>query len=89
MDDGSSFLTNELKINFYWGFKHPAVSIVLCEIISTETIEMAANDYLGDREGMELELFLEGLFRTGKLVKIHGGDSTGWGPSPAWLSSSF
>lgn len=57
--------------------------------ISTETIEMAANDYLGDREGMELELFLEGLFRTGKLVKIHGGDSTGWGPSPAWLSSSF
>jgi len=57
--------------------------------ISTETIAMAANDYLGDREGMELELFLEGLFRTGKLVKIHGGDSTGWGPSPAWLSSSL
>ena len=50
---------------------------------------MAANDYLGDREGMELELFLEGLFRIGKLVKVHGGDSIGWGPSPAWLSSGL
>mgnify|MGYP001173674448 FL=1 len=57
--------------------------------ITTETIEMAANDYLGDREGMELELFLEGLFRIGKLVKVHGGDSIGWGPSPAWLSSGL
>ena len=57
--------------------------------ITTETIEMAANDYLGDREGMELELFLEGLFRIGKLVKVHGGDSVGWGPSPAWLSSGL
>ncbi len=57
--------------------------------ISTETIAMAASDYLGDREDLELELFLDGLFRAGKLVKIHGGDATGWGPSPAWLSSGL
>jgi hypothetical protein len=25
------------------------------------------------------------LFAAGKLVKIHGGDATGWGPSPRWL----
>ncbi len=57
--------------------------------ISTETIALAASDYLGDREGLELELFLEGMFRAGKIVKIHGGDATGWGPSPAWLSSGL
>jgi hypothetical protein len=28
---------------------------------------------------------LESLFSAGKLVKIHGGDATGWGPSPKWL----
>jgi hypothetical protein len=57
--------------------------------ISTETIALAASDYLGDREGLELELFLEGMFRAGKIVKVHGGDATGWGPSPAWLSSGL
>lgn len=57
--------------------------------ITTETIALAASDYLSDREDLELELFLEALFRRGLLVKIHGGDSTGWGPSPAWLASSL
>ena len=57
--------------------------------ISTETIALAASDYLGDREGLELELFLESMFRAGKIVKVHGGDATGWGPSPAWLSSGL
>lgn len=57
--------------------------------ISTETIALAASDYLGDREGLELELFLEAMFRSGKIVKVHGGNSTGWGPSPAWLSSGL
>jgi len=57
--------------------------------ISTETIALAASDYLGDREGLELELFLEAMFRAGKIVKVHGGDATGWGPSPAWLSSGL
>jgi hypothetical protein len=45
MDDVSVFLTNELKINFYWGLKHPAVSIVLCETISTETIKQFLSHY--------------------------------------------
>jgi hypothetical protein len=57
--------------------------------ITTETIALAASDFLGDREGMELELFLEAMFRSGKLVKVHGGDNTGWGPSPAWLASGL
>ena len=57
--------------------------------ITTETIALAASDFLGDREGLELELFLEGMFRAGKLVKVHGGDNTGWGPSPAWLASGL
>ena len=54
--------------------------------ITTETIALAASDFLGDREGMELELFLEAMFRSGKLVKVHGGDAIGWGPSPRWLA---
>mgnify|MGYP001477697339 CR=1 FL=1 len=57
--------------------------------ITTETIALAASDFLGDREGLELELFLESMFRAGKLVKVHGGDGIGWGPSPAWLSSGL
>jgi hypothetical protein len=57
--------------------------------ISTETIALSASDYLGDREGLELELFLEAIFRAGKIVKVHGGDATGWGPSPAWLASGL
>tara|TARA_B100000941_G_scaffold93968_2_gene65270 strand:- start:3429 stop:4076 length:648 start_codon:yes stop_codon:yes gene_type:complete len=57
--------------------------------ITTETIALAASDYLGDREELELELFLESLFRTGKIVKVHGGEGIGWGPSPAWLASGL
>jgi hypothetical protein len=57
--------------------------------ISTENIELAATDLLGDREDLELELWLESLFRGGKLVKVHGGDETGWGPSPGWLSRTL
>jgi len=57
--------------------------------ITTETIALAASDFLGDREGLELELFLEGMFRAGKIVKVHGGGNTGWGPSPAWLASGL
>ena len=53
----------------------------------TEEIALAASDYLGDREGIELEVYLESLFKQGKLVKIHGGEEIAWGPSPAWLSS--
>ena len=28
----------------------------------------------------------DALFAAGKLVKIHGGNAVGWGPSPRWLS---
>ncbi len=53
--------------------------------LRTEDIEEIASTHLGGREGVELEVFLESLFSAGKLVKIHGGDAIGWGPSPKWL----
>ena len=55
--------------------------------LATTTIEESASSLLGDRSGMELDLWLEGLFRQGKLVKIHGGDRTGYGPNPKWLDA--
>ena len=54
--------------------------------LRTEDIEEIASSKLGGREGTALEVWLESLFSAGKLVKIHGGDATGWGPSPKWLS---
>lgn len=54
--------------------------------LSTEDIEEIASTKLGGREGTALEVWLESLFAAGKLVKIHGGDATGWGPSPKWLA---
>ena len=53
--------------------------------LATETIEEVASAKLGGRTGVELRVWLESLFAAGKLVKIHGGDATGWGPSPRWL----
>ena len=54
--------------------------------LRTEDIEEIASSKLGGREGTALEVWLDSLFSAGKLVKIHGGDSTGWGPSPKWVS---
>ena len=53
--------------------------------LAPETIEEVASAKLGGRTGVELSVWLESLFAAGKLVKIHGGDATGWGPSPRWL----
>ncbi len=55
--------------------------------LAVETIEKSSSSLLGDRTGMELDLWLENLFRQGKLVKVHGGDRTGYGPNPKWLDS--
>ena len=57
--------------------------------LQTEVIEEVASKKLGGREGTALEVWLESLFGAGKLVKVHGGDATGWGPSPAWLKGKF
>ena len=54
--------------------------------LSVEAIEKAAQGRLGGREDLELEVWLDVLFRHGKLVKIHGGQKLGYGPSPTWLS---
>ncbi|MDP6195272.1 MAG: hypothetical protein QF880_06105 [Candidatus Poseidonia sp.] len=57
--------------------------------LRTEDIEEIASSKLGGREGTTLDVWLESLFSAGKLVKIHGGDATGWGPSPKWLAGRF
>ena len=57
--------------------------------LRTEDIEEIASSKLGGREGTSLDVWLESLFSAGKLVKIHGGDATGWGPSPKWLAGRF
>lgn len=57
--------------------------------LKTEDIEEIASKRLGGREGTKLEVWLESLFSAGKLVKVHGGDATGWGPSPRWLAGKF
>ncbi len=49
-------------------------------------IDSAACEQL-DRSGTELELWLEGMWRLGKLVKVHGGGRFGYGPSPRWLEA--
>lgn len=49
-------------------------------------IDSAACEQL-DRSGVELELWLEGMWRLGKLVKVHGGGRFGYGPSPRWLEA--
>ena len=57
--------------------------------LKTEDIEEIASKQLGGREGTKLLVWLESLFSAGKLVKVHGGDATGWGPSPRWLAGKF
>ena len=57
--------------------------------LRTDVIEEVASKKLGNREGTALEVWLESLFGAGKLVKVHGGDATGWGPSPGWLKGKF
>jgi len=57
--------------------------------LKTEDIEEIASNRLGGREGTKLVVWLESLFSAGKLVKVHGGDATGWGPSPRWLAGKL
>ena len=57
--------------------------------LPVEIIEESCGDKLGDRKGMELEFWLEKLFRSGKLVKVHGGDHLGYGPNPSWLQNKM
>ena len=54
--------------------------------LPVEVIDNAACEQL-ERSGTELELWLEGMWRMGKLVKVHGGDSYGYGPNPRWLEA--
>ena len=57
--------------------------------LRTQDIEEIASKKLGNREGTALEVWLESLFSAGKLVKVHGPDAIGWGPSPRWLAGKI
>ena len=52
-----------------------------------DIIEAVASEKLAEREGMELELWLEKLYRMGKLMKISAGNKISFGPVPAWMNS--
>ncbi len=52
-----------------------------------DTIEAVASEKLLEMEGMELELWLEKLYRMGKLMKITAGNNISFGPVPAWMNS--
>jgi hypothetical protein len=54
--------------------------------LPVDVIDSAACEQL-DRSGSELEIWLEGMWRLGKLVKVHGGGRFGYGPSPRWLEA--
>ena len=50
-------------------------------------IEAVASDKLSEMEGMELELWLEKLYRMGKLMKKIAGSEIFFGPVPSWMNS--
>jgi hypothetical protein len=52
-----------------------------------DIIEAVASDKLAEMEGMELELWLEKLYRMGKLMKKTAGSNISFGPVPAWMNS--
>ena len=48
------------------------------------------NRLLGDRVNkgeVELKVFLDGLWKLGKLERIHGGAEDHYSPNPSWLES--
>ena len=57
--------------------------------LATEVIEEVAGAKMGNKSRLELDVWLDSLFKQGKLVKVHGGDSVGWGPSPRWLQGKI
>ena len=57
--------------------------------LATEVIEEVAGARIGNKSRLELDVWLDSLFKQGKLVKVHGGDSVGWGPSPRWLQGKI
>ena len=52
-----------------------------------DTIEAVASEKMSDMEGMELELWLEKLYRMGKLMKKTAGSKISFGPIPSWMNS--
>ena len=55
--------------------------------LSFDFIEAVASDKLAEMEGMELELWLEKLYRMGKLMKKTAGSEISFGPVPSWMNS--
>ena len=51
------------------------------------SIEMALGTRV-NREGVDLEIFLDRLWMMGRLERIHGGAETEYSPNPSWLQST-
>lgn len=65
---------------------HAAVRKFGVTALPLEIIDEVAGDLL-DRHGDGLDAWLDGMWRMGKLVKVHGADKVGYGPTPAWLEA--
>jgi len=65
---------------------HAAVRKFGVTALPLEVIDEAVGDLL-DRHGEGLDSWLDGLWRMGKLVKVHGADKVGYGPTPTWLEA--
>ena len=48
------------------------------------TIEYLVGERM-NREGIDLELFLDRLWMMGRLEKVYGGEEVGYSPNPSWL----
>ena len=51
------------------------------------SIEMALGTRV-NREGVDLEIFLDRLWMMGRLASIHGGAETEYSPNPSWMQST-
>ena len=51
------------------------------------SIEMALGSRV-NREGVDLEIFLDRLWMMGRLERIHGGAETEYSPNPSWMQST-
>ena len=48
------------------------------------TIEYLVGERM-NREGIDLELFLDRLWMMGRLEKVYGGEEVSYSPNPSWL----
>ena len=52
--------------------------------LGVSTIEVLVGERM-NREGIDLEIFLDGLWIMGRLEKVYGGAEVSYSPNPSWL----